>query len=411
MKVLLFEQWSGGHYSNYMNCLVPEIARLSTKLIIAGDASVHGSPSALAWAAHANVEFAPVLPAVSIAHRAIDRYAAARNLITCLRTVRPDFTLLPSADAQSTMLAALQVLNFNIAKCFGPIEGTFHAGYGYSASSERDRLKEFVYSQTYRRLRFASVNFVNFSYYEYVVAKRLIEPGRIYLVGDPVPQAPRVGQHTARMRLGLDPDGRYLGLLGGVDRRKAIPQLLAAFRAANLGRTVRLLLAGRLEASFAALIAAQYQDLVREGRIVVLDRFLTDDELNFGYEALDVATAVYYRFPGLSSLALKAVAAGTPLVAHDFGWLRAVIRRFELGECTNIFDQAEFAKALRSALDRGRNSGQVEAVRRLLAFHTEKNFVAKMTRGLRHATGAPDEVALDWDWVMEAIPPERRHFH
>ena len=141
---------------------------------------------------------------------------------------------------------------------------------------------------------------------------------------------------------------------------------------------------------------------------MVLDRFLTDDELECGYEALDLATIVYYKFPGLASLALKAVAAGTPVIAHDFGWLRAAIRRFQIGDVTDIFDLPMFAKALRTGIERGRERTQSEAVQRLLSFHTEANFVAQMTSGLRRLTAAIDQPPLDWGWVMLAVPPERR---
>ena len=64
-------------------------------------------------------------------------------------------------------------------------------------------------------------------------------------------------------RLLLDTEGRYLGLLGSLDRRKAVPELLAAFREAQLAPTDRLLLAGGLDPAYAALIAEHYNDLLR----------------------------------------------------------------------------------------------------------------------------------------------------
>ena len=200
-------------------------------------------------------------------------------------------------------------------------------------------------------------------------------------------------------------------MLGSLDSRKAIPELLAAFKAAALAPKDRLLLAGRLAPAYAALIAANYRDLVRDGRLVVLDRFLTDDELEHGYEALDLATIVYYKFPGLASLALKAVAAGTPIIANDFGWLRAAIGRFQCGETTNIFDQEKFSNGLRTAIEREREQPQSEAVRRLLTFHTETNFVAQMTRGLRHASSTPDVPCVNWDWVTESLPLRLRNVY
>jgi glycosyltransferase involved in cell wall biosynthesis len=409
MKVLLFEQWHGGHYANYMNCLVPEMARLSGQLFIAVNAAMRDSNRELErWRVLPNVTLTPALHDVRPELSGADRYAATRNLIHCLRTLRPDFTLLPSADAQATGLAALNALGWNAAKRFGPIEGTMHYGYGYSAATASDRMKEWVYSRTFRCVPFTSVNFVSFAGYEYVAAKRLIEPERLRFVGDPVPQPKRIGRAAARRLLGLEPGGRYLGLIGALDRRKAIPELLSAFRAAQLAPDDRLLLGGRLDPAFASLVATKYGDLVRDGRIVLLDRFLSDRELESGYEALDVATIVYHRYPGLSSLALKAIAAGTPLVVQDFGWLRAIVRRFEIGVACDVADQSAFISALRAALERGRSDEPSESTRRLLCFHTEDNFVARMTTGLARAAGGLGRPLTEWDWVLDALPPQRR---
>lgn len=409
MKVLLFEQWDGGHYANYLNALVPELARTSDRLVIALSEKMRHSPQAIqSWSLHRNVEFASTLQAIAPGLGMGDRFGAARNLLATLREVRPDFTLLPSADAQSTVSALIHGLGFDLRKRFGPIEGTLHYGYGDAAATSKERLKEALYTQTYKRLPFESVNFVNFAYYEYALKNRLVEPSRMRFVGDPVPQPPRIGRAAARRLLRLEGGGRYLGLLGSLDRRKAVPQLLSAFRAARLAGDDRLLLAGRLDPEYSRLIQTSYADLVRSGRLVVINRFLSDAELESGYEALDLATVVYDRFPGLASLALKAVAAGTPVIAHDFGWLRAAVRRFDIGILTDVFDNAAFASALKRAINLPPLDLENAPLKRLLHFHTEQNFVAQMTSGVKLAGGQAPGQIFDWDWVLQAIPENRR---
>lgn len=407
MKVLLFEQWDGGHYSNYMNCLVPRVSAICDNLIIAINERMHNSDDARRhWSNLPNVEFV-LLPDVSPRLGTVDRLAAASNLISTMKKVRPSFTIVPSADAQATALAGLNIFSINLIRSFGPIEGTMHCGYGYAATDPRQHLKEAVYSRTYHHVPFACVNFVNFAYYEFVLAKRVLQPARTRLVGDPVPQPPRIGKESARRLLGLDLDGRYIGILGTLDDRKAVPKLLAAFRKAKLSSNDRLLLAGNLAPSFSTLIDNDYQDLVRSGRLVILNRFLTAAELAHGYEALDVATIIYDSFPGLASLALKAIAAGTPIIANDFGWLGAMIRRFDIGTSTDIRDSDSFATALCAALENSCRLEPSEPIRRLLAFHSEDNFASLMTKGLKQAGGLADTPTLDWSWVVQALPPQR----
>jgi glycosyltransferase involved in cell wall biosynthesis len=406
VKVLLYEQWYGGHYANYMDCLVPAIAPLCDELVIAVSRNMRESTDAVhKWARIPNVVFAEVLSDVAPGLGIRDRYAATRNLLRCLEEVRPDRTLIPSADAQSTWIALLNALGYNVVKRFGPIEGTIHYGYGYAAKTLRNRFKELVYSQTYKHLPFDAVNFVNFNYHDFAVAKGLIEPKRMRLVGDPVPQPAKIGRAAARTLLGLKPDGRYLGLLGSLDNRKAVPQILAAFRQARLRPDDRLLLAGRLDPQYAALIDAQYKDLISAGRLVVMDRFLSPGELEHGYEALDLATIAYSKSPVLASLALKAISAGTPIIADDFGWLGRAIKLFDLGTVTDAFDVDAFADAMQISLARPHKTGQPEAVRRLLAFHTPQNFVAQMTKTLRGNGSEAGQPMREWSWVLDALLP------
>lgn len=408
MKVLLYEQWHGGHYANYMDCLVPAIAPLCDRLVIAvGDRMRRSTAATEVWSRIPNVEFAETLPEVAPGLNIRDRFQATRNLLRCLKAVRPDYTLIPSADAQSTGVAVLNVLGYDVVKRFGPIEGTIHYGYGYAAQTHRNKLKEWVYRHTYRHVPYNSVNLVNFSYHEYALAEGVVPPERLRFVGDPVPQPEKIGKPAARKLLGLKPGERYLGLLGSLDSRKAVPQLLAGFRAANLLPDVRLLLAGRLDPAYASLIAAQYQDLVADGRLVIIDRFLSTDELEHGYEALDLATIAYSKSPVLASLALKAVSSGTPIIADDFGWLGAAVKRFGLGTVTDVYDAEAFGNALATTMARPAISLGSEAIRRLLAFHSVSNFTAQMTRELRRRAGTPHEPLHEWRWVLDALPSAR----
>ena len=205
--------------------------------------------------------------------------------------------------------------------------------------------------------------------------------------------------------LGLDPSGRYLGILGGLDQRKTVLELLAAFRRADLPADHRLLLAGRLDSLFAQHVSSDYQDLVRSGRLVVLDRYLSEQEMLHGYEALDLATITYGRFAGLASLGLKAIASGTPLIAHDCGWLRGLIDRFEVGSHVDTFDVDAFASAIKRSLERPRGWAQPEAVRRLLAFHAEENFATLMCQTAASMSGTAQSAAVEWSWVLDALPP------
>jgi glycosyltransferase involved in cell wall biosynthesis len=414
MKVLVFEQWHGGHYDNYLACLLPQLATLAEEVVVAVTPRFMASPQSPARqadiAALGNVAFQPSVPEISPRLPARDRYRAAMNLVDAMRAGRPDYTLVPSCDAQSWVLAGLQSLGRDALRGLGPVEATFHTGYGPSLVTAKQRLKELVYGRIYRQLRLARMNFVNFNYYEYLQARGRGGRPEIRLVGDPVPVVRPIGREAACRLLGIEPRGRTLGLLGSLDRRKAIPELLAAFSSARLKEGDRLLLGGRLAPEFATLVRERYASLLTSGRLVLLDRFLSDDELQHGFEALDLVAPVYYDFPGLASLALKALAAGRPVLVGDLGWSRSLVRRFEVGQRVDLRDGAAFARAIENGLDAAADYRPGEAVERLLAFHAVDNFADHMLEGVAlHGGRTPLRARLDWPWVLEALPAGRRH--
>jgi glycosyltransferase involved in cell wall biosynthesis len=228
------------------------------------------------------------------------------------------------------------------------------------------------------------LNFVNFHYYEHFTSKYPALRHKVSLVGDPVPQpSTTLTKPAARRLLGLDPDGTYLGLIGSLDERKAIPLLLDAFAMAEFGPTCRLLLAGRLDGRFATLIRDKYSRLVSENRIVVINRFLSDDEISLGYFAVDVATPLYYDHPGVASLQLKAMAAGRPCIVNDLGWSAEVVRRFDCGHVTKVNDLDHIAATMRRSLESSESFTLTPPARRFLEFHSPENFVDRMLAEVR----------------------------
>ena len=414
MRALVFEQWAGGHFFNYLECLVPRLAAFCSEVRVAVTRAAVSSELFARQLGHLhalpNVQFDGEVPIPRAGGRLGYRMQLGRNLIDAIARHQPDFVFLPTADEQILALP-LQALGGVRRRLRGtPIEAVIHYRCFTAEDNPRERLLSAVQRQLLRTGVFAHLNFVNFLQYEDAVERRLALADMARAAGDPVPQPPRLARSAARQALGLEPHGRYLGMVGALDHRKAVPQALAAFSAARLGRTDRFVLAGKLSAEHARLVRDDYGNLVRNGTLVVLDRFLTDDELAHACAALDVHCSVYTSFSGLSSVTLKSIAAGVPVVVSDQpGWSRATVRRFGIGLTTDLRDIEGFARSLREALDASAGYAETEAVARLLRFHSIANF----TEGLVERAGArignaPAAPVLPWSWVLEALPPERR---
>ena len=350
MRALVFEQWQGGHYFNYLECLVPRLASICDEVVVAITAAAASSPRFAEQLGHLealpNVRFDREVRMPDARMRVRFRAQLGRNVVDAIDRHRPDCVFLPSADEQvlALPLHALAGQGGRVRRLH--LEAVLHYK-GYTArDGVAERLLSTLQGQLLKTGVFDCLNFVNFLQYEDAVERRLPWAAMARAAGDPgaAAAAPRARRRPAA--LGLDPGGRYIGMIGDLDARKAVPATLAAFRASGLAADDRLLLAGRLAEGYAQILRDDYQDLVRAGRVVVMDRFLTAGELQAAFCALDLHVSVYHRFAGLSSLMLKSLAAGVPVLANDHGWARAVVRRFEVGRTVDPADTTGFASAL-----------------------------------------------------------------
>ena len=410
MRVLVFEQWQGGHYFNYLECLVPRLAQCADEVVVSiTDAAYRSSLFAeqlRPLEAIANVRIDAQVPLPQPASALAHRLALGRHLIDAIERNSPDYVFLPSADEQSL---PLPLLAWTLGQRRVPVEGIFHYKAYVANRTTRERVTSAVERVLLRTGAFSQLNFVNFLQHEDAIRRGLDLTRFARVAGDPVPQPPPLGRLEARAALGLEGNGRLLAMIGALDKRKAVLQTLAAFRAARLAPNDRLLLAGKLAPHYAEAVKREYGDLVGAGRLIVLDRFLTDIELRQCYAAADLNCSVYIDFYGLSSLMLKSIAADVPVIASNRGWGSATVNRFQVGDAVDPHDTPAYAALLPKALDRSASYVRTPAVERLLRFHSIDNFADGMVERYRHFCGAAStRSAVDWDWVMQAVEPERR---
>ena len=149
------------------------------------------------------------------------------------------------------------------------------------------------------------------------------------------------------------------------------------------------------------LFASGIRALLRSGRIIAPDGYMSDEDFSLTMFAADLICTPYPRHIGSASIVIRAAAAERPVLGSDFGWIGYVVPRFGLGRICNVTDPAVFAAALRDSLADAHLFRLTESGRRFVAFHSPDNYRATWTLRLRRQWGLPDsEDQRDWEWVL-----------
>jgi len=409
LKVLIDQQFHLGHHYHYIAHLLPALTA------VVEDVTVAVTPAGLASDEFRDtlapfapaVKFEPILPEATPSLPMGERDRLHRDLRDAVRAVNPDYVLIPSGDAQSTTMAFWRWTGRGALPKAVPCEAGIHFGSGRAAQKLAVRVRDRLNSVNLALSGLTRIHLINLLFYEDV--KALGPIGRRFgLMPHPVKVPVRQSKINSRRRLRIPEDGRYIGLAASIDSRKAIAEWLAAFRAASRSPNERLLLAGWINNTHLQTIQRSYADLIEQGRLILLNRFLDQATYQAAISALDVVCTPYPGFRGLSSTLLEGVAAGRPILANACGWSQAIVRRFGLGWTCDVLNPEAFAATIRTALDQCDDYAETPAVSRLLAFHAPENFARTWVQGIRTVRGAAGDAPLTWEWVEESLPADRR---
>lgn len=334
MKVLIFEQFSGGHYTNYCRHLIEKFSNENeVESIIIATTEKHLEEKDLKnylTIYNEKVSVVKLANNVGASGTMKDRFNIFKNLSKVIKENKVDVVISTTADFVSTYSAIFSLIGYNPLKNVKSI-GIFHYGYGKDKSDKKDFIKKIVYQLTYFMSKWKYKMFVNPIVYENIIKQK-----NMYLISDPVKVNKVYNKNEAREKLGLEINDRLIGYIGNIDRRKAVLEFLEAFFSIrDLDKKDKVLLMGKLDSEYKEFIIKKYKDEIENNRIIIIDRHLSFDEIEIGLGACDVVSVLYYDAPGLSANMLYAVCSGKRVIANSFGYTGMMINKFKIGsECT-----------------------------------------------------------------------------
>jgi glycosyltransferase involved in cell wall biosynthesis len=399
MRVLIIEQtYDGGHYLNYVRHLVQAFAPLGCEIVVA-------VPNAALESAQFKTYLSPHQSRFQLEFIQPREYAStsvwkmiqtdARVYRELIDRVRPDAVYLPTLEQRMAQWLALRHSWSSRLHCEGLLLG-LPAAYGTG------RRAPFFTRMGLRAMPFDVVHYMDPVTFDWVSNKVGGKTGRrARLIADPIESLSLPTRSKARAMLRLPEHNKLIMSIGMQDHRKGVDYLISACARWRPTEPASIVLAGSLSAQIRQLVTNEYRRLVDDGRMIVLDRYLTNEELGACYAAGDLITAPYRPHLQSSGIVLHAAAAGKMVLAANNGWFKYMVPKFSLGRLCDPQDPELLAETLDSALHEAEGYKLSAAAKRLLEFNRSENFVLQWRRELSRIMGkSDDDPARDWNWVL-----------
>ena len=349
--VLVFDPDYGGHHLNYVGLVVDGFHERRWSVRFASGPKTFASEEYQAILKSREDIFQPVPLLRSPTHGGLrGRTERSWPLFSAMRRQRPDLVFIPYLDSLFYVFGPSAVLLRGLGVKFPPMDGILftnefaHKDLGGSWSTAvKERLCRFIL----RRGLFRQVFLPDEVAHQSLSASR--PRTRLRRCPDPVEPPPAADRQAVRRRLGLPPEASVLGAFGLLNEGKAIGQLAEAFLKARRTPSEFLLLMGRQSRGVRARIESVRGN---SSQIVVVDRFVSDAELQDALSAVDVVAVTYPRHGGSASFLIRAAAAGKPVLASDTGWIGHVTRRYQLGATCNPLSEESLQAGIRWALSK-----------------------------------------------------------
>lgn len=172
---------------------------------------------------------------------------------------------------------------------------------------------------------------------------------RVMYLQDPADiNVPTVSREQARSILELGTTRPVVLLYGAVDWRKGVRGLLEA-QASLPEQQVTVVIAGRQAPEIRNWLAGkEWQQLIEQGSLKLLDRFITEVEESLLFCACDAVWLGYRGHLGSSGVLWQALAFERPVIACEEGLIGWFTRTHQLGVVVRVSDKEAVANALRA---------------------------------------------------------------
>ncbi len=411
LRILVYEPSPGGHRFQYVAVLIRALGGGGREIVLATSEGARETPQykthlgSLEHAFHCDDSIG--FDAASTLMYWTKAFLALRRAV---RKHRPDMIYLPFGDGLSQVMGIARLLGIRISGHNPKMHVLLFRGVvpgeemGLMA-----KLKAATWQWVTASAGAARYHLINPIQLEGIKKHGLRKlAGQVCLIPEPVEHMEVIDSAEARGRLGIPVTGRYIACLGALDGRKGVDLLVKAFGRARLNHDDRLLLMGSASKEIRWLLENDFRRLIEDQRIVIVDRYVSQEELEAGLFAADVICTPYPNHLTSSGFVVRAAVAGKPTLASDVGWMGQMVPRFELGAVCHVKDIEKFSAAIGDALECAESFVCSPRAQAFSNYHSIDNTIAHWRATLpRHIQHDTETEIMKWEDV-EAVPPSRK---
>ena len=313
MRVLIFEHGIFGHYLAYARRLIDAAIPLADEVVLAAQQGLETSQEF-------QTHIQPILKDITLdaSYPPITGGAwsnALRRPLMLRQAVskhNPNILWVPFADGITQVAGLYRLFGLRLwPSSVRAIGLVMRGNYAYPQSSRLASVRSQLGYHLTRLSPWTNLFCIDPLQYDYILRRGGSLARRAVAMPDPVPKEDgAMSRVQARKFLSLEPSGRYVGCFGMLDERKGVGLLLNAFRDACPKPDDRLLLMGKASEGVRDMVRMQFSNDTKSGRIVLIDRYVSNEELSAGLAASDLVCTPYPRHIGSASIVIRAAAAG-----------------------------------------------------------------------------------------------------
>jgi glycosyltransferase involved in cell wall biosynthesis len=329
--------------------------------------------------------------------------ASGRACIEIAAQRGAEHILVPAADGVAPMLALRSWggLRRTLPKGAELEVGLIRPRFAHAGHRGARRAKMALVRWAISRAPIGALRIADFPAYERMKGMAWARRQRLLAVPEPCEPTRPFSREEARAFLGLPTEGRLVVAPGEISSRKCPLELATAFSGAAEPDDC-LLFAGPCVDGLHERLRERFRAEMEAGRIMVIDRLLTDEELDAAIAAADVVAAVYSGHPGPSGIVDRAMMMDRPVLAHNYGWSEYMVRRFNLGWTADPHNAEAYGAAVRAALARAGDYRPPSSAGWLKSFFGMENFKRHWMMRIRERMGLPPEELVTWDDAPDA---------